>query len=411
MINEKSLLAVKNAVFKSSFCRPLYSTYSFAKIPKTIFSLFKETSEGLPEDCFVPGAYDQVIFLFIDGFGWHFFEKYKKSFEILERFEKEGIASKITSLFPSTTAAHVTCIHTDLTPNQTGVYEWFIYEPSLNDIIAPLPFSYAGEKKVETLPLDPKNLFPTETIYQKLAPLGITSHIFQPEAIAHSTYSKAILQGAHIHGYSNPEEGLNHLLQCIQPKTYCYFYYGDIDSAGHRKGIYTEEFSSAVERIFTCIKDFYPKIPPRTALILTADHGMTPVDPKKTYYLNKKVPNIEKHLVFGKRKKPLAPAGSCRDFFLHVQPEYLHELKEILEQFLAERALVFLTSELIEQGFFGSGPPSEKFLSRVGNLVILPYKEEGIWWYEKGRFEQNFYGAHGGLTREEMEIPFLFMNS
>jgi len=39
----------------------------------------------------------------------------------------------------------------------------------------------------------------------------------------------------------------------------------------------------------------------------------------------------------------------------------------------------------------------------VGNLVILSYRYESVWWYEKGKFEQNFYGHHGGLTPQEME--------
>jgi hypothetical protein len=30
-----------------------------------------------------------------------------------------------------------------------------------------------------------------------------------------------------------------------------------------------------------------------------------------------------------------------------------------------------------------------------------------VWWYEAGRFEQGFYGSHGGLTREEMETLLL----
>jgi hypothetical protein len=46
-------------------------------------------------------------------------------------------------------------------------------------------------------------------------------------------------------------------------------------------------------------------------------------------------------------------------------------------------------------------------MGRVGNLVILPYAHETVWWYQKGRFEQNFYGSHGGLSREEMETLLL----
>ena len=41
--------------------------------------------------------------------------------------------------------------------------------------------------------------------------------------------------------------------------------------------------------------------------------------------------------------------------------------------------------------------------SRAGNLVILPYRYESVWWYEKNKFEMRFYGHHGGLTPQEME--------
>jgi hypothetical protein len=71
---------------------------------------------------------------------------------------------------------------------------------------------------------------------------------------------------------------------------------------------------------------------------------------------------------------------------------------------LLERAEVEKTQDLIEQGYFGS-EISPIFKARVGNLVILPYRYESVWWYEKGKFEQKYYGHHGGLTREEMEIP------
>ena len=49
-------------------------------------------------------------------------------------------------------------------------------------------------------------------------------------------------------------------------------------------------------------------------------------------------------------------------------------------------------------------------MSRVGNLVILPHAHETVWWYEAGRFEQKFYGSHGGLSREEMETLLLIQS-
>ena len=85
----------------------------------------------------------------------------------------------------------------------------------------------------------------------------------------------------------------------------------------------------------------------------------------------------------------------------------LTEAQELLSKLLAGRAEVYQTSELIEQGLFGPPPVSSAFLARVGNLVILPHKHESVWWYQKGKFEQPYYGHHGGLTPEEVEIPLL----
>ena len=101
------------------------------------------------------------------------------------------------------------------------------------------------------------------------------------------------------------------------------------------------------------------------------------------------------------------PAGSPRDLFLYVRDEMLDEAQDYLACRLAGRAVVYRTTDLIAAGFFGAAPVSETFLGRVGNLVVLPYRGEAVWWYEKDRFEQKYFGHHGGLTPQEMEIPLL----
>lgn len=414
MINKKSLEAVEAAKFSKEFCKPLYDSYCFSNIPSTIEGLFSGDSNSLLPSDVLGGKeppFDHVVLLFLDAFGWTFFEKYKSSIPFLEKLEEQGTASKITSMFPSTTSAHVTCINTGLTPNQSGIYEWFMYEPILDEIIAPLPYSIAGDHKTESLKetiLNPKELYPKETLYHRLHDLGVKSYAHQPSSIAHSTYSESILAGAHICPYTEAREAFKEMVSSMKGKTYHYFYFGEIDAIGHRKGIFAPEFSKSIKTIFSEIETLFENLPPNTAVILTADHGMVEVDPKRAYYINKKVPNIEKHLRFGKRNKPLVPAGSPRDLFLHVREESKKELKEVLDHFLEGIAEVFLVEELIEQQFFGQNPSTPNFLSRVGDIAILPYKGEAVWWYEKHHFQQNFYAAHGGLTKQEMETLFLF---
>ena len=154
MLNQASIDKVGKSGFSSSFCKPLYDSYCFSRIPATIeYLLTGKKLLTLPKDCLQvqDHPYDMVVLFFIDGFGWTFFEKYQDKYPFLFRFVKEGIVSKITSQFPSTTAAHVTTINSGEEVGQTGVYEWFYYEPIVDRMIAPLLFSYAGDKALGSL--------------------------------------------------------------------------------------------------------------------------------------------------------------------------------------------------------------------------------------------------------------------
>jgi hypothetical protein len=132
------------------------------------------------------------------------------------------------------------------------------------------------------------------------------------------------------------------------------------------------------------------------------------VDPKTTIFLNrdKRFKGVERFFKTNRDGELLVPAGSARDMFLYVKDELLDEAQEFFSKRLEGKAEVVRTSWLMENGYFGT-EISPEFRERVGNLVILPYRYESVWWYEKDRFEQRFYGHHGGLTPQEMEIPFV----
>ncbi len=61
---------------------------------------------------------------------------------------------------------------------------------------------------------------------------------------------------------------------------------------------------------------------------------------------------------------------------------------------------------LLDAGLFGSNI-TEALTSRLANLVVLPGPGEAAYWFEEGRFEQRFFGQHGGLSANEMEIPLV----
>ncbi len=146
--------------------------------------------------------------------------------------------------------------------------------------------------------------------------------------------------------------------------------------------------------------------PEGTLVLLTADHGMAAISPERTAYVNVLWPELAGHLVAGADGKPLAPAGSSRDLFLHVLPDRLDEVAAELARRLEGRADVERVESLVAAGAFGPAI-SERLRERLANLVVLPHAGEAAYWLEPGRFEQRFFGQHGGLSPAEMEIPLV----
>src|SRR5258707_7860784 len=174
MLNATSLNAVNSSRFSQRFVKPLYQSYCFANLPATIqYLLTGHGQSTLPLDVFgsLPTRYNKVVLIFLDAFGWRFFGQCAERYALLKTFLRQGTVSKLTSQFPSATAAHVTCINTGLNPAQSGVYEWSYYEPLVDAIISPLRFSYPGDSQQNTLKasgIPPEAFYPSRTLHQTL---------------------------------------------------------------------------------------------------------------------------------------------------------------------------------------------------------------------------------------------------
>jgi predicted AlkP superfamily pyrophosphatase or phosphodiesterase len=424
MFNSASIRAVNNSKFSQRFTRPRYDSYCFANLPATVtFLLTGKGTCALPADVLgaLPTRYDKVILFFVDAFGWKLFERYANKYPFLRTVLADGVVSKMTSQFPSTTAAHVTCIHTGLDVGQSGVYEWQYYEPLVDEVISPLLFSYAGDKLTrDTLSrcgVPPSAFFPRRTFYEALQSQGVASHILQYYTYCDSTYSNIVFRGAQVHPYQALPEALSHLSDLLQETaqqpSYYFVYFDRIDATCHIHGPSSRQSEAAIDNFLTLMEEaFYRKVQGKagnTLLIMTADHGQIEVDPRITFYLNQQMPGLERSFKTSANGRPIVPAGSPRDMFLYVKEEHVDDVIVRLQQRLAGKAEVYRTQDLLAQNFFGLHEPSPVFLARLGNVVILPYQRETVWWYEEGKFDMHFRGHHGGLTAEEMEIPLLLL--
>lgn len=383
-----------------TFIKPRYDSGGFAGIPNRI------------KDAFASKQYDAVVLLFVDAFGWRFYERFQDA-AFIKRIAKHGKIEKLTSQFPSTTAAHVTTLHTGLPVGVTGVHEWFYYEPKVDRIIAPLLFSVAGTKGRDTLSV--KNvksaeLYPKGIFYSELKKMGVDSFNFGLRDYTPSTYGNVIMAGSEMRSFKTLSEAfvnMGMLLEVQKHPTYIQLYFDKIDSIAHEYGPNGAQTEAEIETFLLMMEHYFERTfkgKKRILFMMTADHGMCEVDPKTTVFLNTN-PNFEGFQRFLKKNRRghlLVPAGSPRDMFLYIKDDMLDEAQSFLARRLEGKADVIKTDSLIGDGYFGS-EISSRFRERVGNLVILSYRYESVWWYEKDKYDQKYYGHHGGLTPQEME--------
>ncbi|MCA0452479.1 MAG: alkaline phosphatase family protein [Chloroflexi bacterium] len=422
MINQNSLNSIAAHRQDAHFIKPAYDSYCFAALPQLVRHLLTGKGElGFPPDVLsgLPANYDKVVLLYIDAFGWRFFERYGDRYPFLKRFVEQGVASKMTSQFPSTTAAHLTTIHLGQPVGKYGIYEWFYYEPLLERMISPLIFSYAGDTEPGTIQLPPGinigSAFGFQTLYEQLAQHGVNSYVFQNVAYTNGGFADLALRGAEIRGFRTMSEGLLNLAEAVvaeQGKAYFYYYYDPIDSAGHKYGPSTPYFDAEVDAWFSAAEKLLHNTlsgkAGKTLLLLTADHGQDDIDPTKTIHINKIAPEIVPLVRTDSEGRLLVPAGSARDMFIYIKEGHVDEAYNLLVNHpaLAGKAEVRRVSDLIAQGYFGASP-SPMFMERIADLVVLPYNGLMVWWYDESRHEFPFRGHHGGLTPYEMEIPLL----
>ena len=193
-------------------------------------------------------------------------------------------------------------------------------------------------------------------------------------------------------------------------QAYFYVYWDAVDSIAHTYGPHTEQYLAELNGFFYLlqnefIKNLEKNLAKDISILITADHGQLNVDPEQTIYLNQYSEVVDNFQV-GPSGNKILPWGSPRDVFLAIKPEKLNEVFTFLTKILQGEATVMKTEKALEEGLFGQGDLHIKFKNRIGNILILPHGNSTIW-YEHLKDEKfDLLGMHGGLSTDEMLVPF-----
>jgi hypothetical protein len=372
----------------------------FAALPATVARLLGVGEGGVALEG-VPARADRVLLVLLDAFGWRFFTRHGDH-PLLRRMQA---VLPLTSMFPATTTAHVTTLHTGVGVGEHGLYEWNVYDPGLDALVTPLLFSFAGDGVRDTLLRaggDPDAVLPSmPTLYERLAQAGVACAVFEPAAFAPSTYDSVLARGARVHPIADLASGMAQVGAMLRADTpaYAHLYWDEVDATGHVHGPSSPEFAAAAVRCLDALDDGLRALPDGTVVLLAADHGQVDVDPATTIFVNEAWPELADLLARGRGGRVLAPAGSARDLFLHCRPGTVDDVVAGLTRVVGERATVHRVEELVVAGWFGE--VGERLRARLADVCVLPAVGETAWWRERHRFGMPFRGHHGGLSDEE----------
>lgn len=347
---------------------------NFAAIPPYLERLFGGDAEPLPG---LPARADRVVLVLLDAFGRVF----------RERFADHPLIRRLTvceldSQFPSTTAAHVTTMHSGLPVGAHGIYEWNVYEPSLRRVITPLPFTFAEGGSLRGH-VEPRDLLPPEPcLYERLAAHGVTSTVHQPDAFSPSIFDGAAVRGAEVRPYRDLAPAVEDALRRVRAveRGYAYIYFHAIDLVGHLSGPSSPDFASAVRLALDAVEAALLAAGDDVLVLMTADHGQVDVDPATMIWLDDLHPPLA--------EMALRPAGSARDVFLHVDDV------DATITALAPHVEVHRTEDLFPD-------PGPRLRERLAPVCVLPPPGRMAWLRSATDHAARFRGHHGGRTPEE----------
>ncbi|HLJ03278.1 MAG TPA: alkaline phosphatase family protein [Solirubrobacteraceae bacterium] len=346
----------------------MLSVQTFADIPAEI----KRRIEGG----------ERVLLVLLDAFGLEFLERHRDH-PLVQRLSVQPLRAQ----FPSTTTVHVTTMAFGLPVQEHGLYEWHVLEPALDTMICPLRFALAASEMTDELVgrLDPLELVPGETVYERLA---VGSLVAQPGVIAGSAFTRLATRGAEVVGVESLGAGVRAGLDALRGGFgYANVYWDAVDGVGHRFGPSSPEFAARSRAVLDELWAELRAVRDVTVL-LTADHGQIDVDPSRVDYVDDLWPELTELLT-----QP-QPAGSSRDMFLHVGAEHVDHVIAELAVRLEGRASV----RRAESVFASIGP---RLQARLGDVLVLPAPGHQVWLRSAAANETWFRGHHGGL--EEVE--------
>jgi predicted AlkP superfamily pyrophosphatase or phosphodiesterase len=396
---------------------PQYDGQSILNIPSSVCHLLDIPPFAAPPlkpEILAPlgSGYRNVVVILVDALAFHRLERWMAmdGGRVWGHLAENGVLAPLTSVVPSTTSAAITTLWTASPPARHGVmgYEMWLREYGVvANMIQHKPMSFMGGTGIlREAGFRPETFLPTPSISHHLRAHSITPHVFQHYGIIHSGMSQTFFGDAERHTISTPPDLWIAVRELVNDppagRNYIWVYWSVVDGLSHLHGPDSEQpeaeflaFSAAFERYF--LDKLSPAARGDTLLILTADHGQIATDKRNTNNALSNHPDFMRML-------HMKPNGENRLAYLFVRPGQMEAVCDTIRATWPDQFDLLDPAAAVQAGLFGPGPPYERIAARTGDLIAAA-RGDGFWWWEES--PDPLAGRHGGLSAQEMIVPFL----
>lgn len=342
-------------------------------------------------------ATGNIVLLVVDGLGYEFLERAGPGGAL-----HRHLHSRMTSVFPSTTASAITTFLTGLAPQQHAVTGWHMYFRELGSVVAVLPFRprYGGPS-LKAAGISPKDLIGHSPVFDRI---GTPGWVVSPERIVHSEFNVAHSGRARRRGYESLGGMFGEIRAALaEPgpeRRFVYAYFPELDSLSHEYGTASAETAACFAGLDAAFGRFLEDVAGSGSTILvTADHGFIDVQPEQCIDLADH-PALAETLAL-----PLC--GERRLAYCYVRPDKRSRFERYSRGELGHALDLFTGKALVEKGYFGLGKPDPRLLQRIGDYVLVMKDGWTIKDRVAGEVHHTLVGVHGGVTAAEMYVPLV----
>jgi hypothetical protein len=353
------------------------------------------------------GRARNLILLLVDGLGADYIARHGG-----KGFLRRHQVATLTSVCPTTTAAAIPTAMTGLPPAAHALTGWHVYIRELDAVTAVLPLVGRG-KPLPVHPAGaPENLFGYDTFFQSLRR---PSRVVSPIRLNDSAFSVFHARGAERHPYhpvAFPTLAsmqfwrrrqdffgiIRRLCHESGPPNFMYAYWPYFDSIAHDQGIDGAATLASYRQFERELEEFLRSVAGTdTLVVLTADHGFIDSPTKRQIQLHDH-PQLARLLL-----RPLC--GERRFAYCYMRPDAHADFEDYIADTFAGAMEAWPRDKLLDEGWYGSGPISERLPGRIGDYVLAMKDNWTIRDSIPGEDSIDLIGVHGGLSAHEMHIP------